>query len=101
MNIMHVLITTTGDDSQWKKKFSDIEDPEDPNFRNESGISYLEQHKLLKRVFEICEIDFDKITHASRGVAARRLRVRSQGNTSMVASKGGWTRDKDNNVMDE
>ena len=32
--------------------------------------------------------------------AARRLRVRSQGNTSMIASKDGWTRDKDNNVMD-
>lgn len=90
-----------GNDPQWAK--DGITDPKDAKYRIHAGIHYDAQHSILERLFSILGIESDKITHASRGVAARRLRLLSNGNSGMVAGRGHWAQDGEggNSVMSE
>lgn len=89
-----------GDDPEYWKA-GPVTDPNHVKYRSAPGIGYQEHANVLKKLFSILKIDSQKLTHAFRGVAARRLRLMSGGNTSMVAGKGNWSKDGDNAVMGE
>ena len=54
---------------------------------------------MYKKVFGALNIDTEKFTHASRGVAARRLRKVSEGDSGMVVAKGNWADSNDGDAI--